>query len=307
MADLSNRVLAGLLILTGPFLADAARAAPATDTAPPAQAAKPAPVVLVNHRAVYDLTLGGSTGTRAVEAARGRIVLDFRGDACRGYTMQTRQVTELTSGESGARVSDMRSTTFEGGEGREFRFKTTTISDGSNTAPVDGTATIEGENLSVKLKGQPKPVTATGPVLFPSAHMKRLVETARAGQTTLSVKVYDGSDDGKKVYDTFAVIGPSVTGPSPASSTDGDKPLQTGPLVSVPRWPVKLTYYTEGAGERTPMYTLSFDLYENGVSGRIKLDYGEFTLNGTMTTLDLQPEAAAGKDSGKDSGKGCTP
>lgn len=289
MAALPRRLLAGLLVLASPALA-----APAT---PPEPAVAPAqaPVVLANHRAVYDLTLSSSTGTRTVDAARGRIVIDFRGDACRGYTMQTRQVTELTSAETGTRLSDLRSTTFESGDAHDFRFRTTTVSDGDNAAPVDGTATEDASGLSVKLKGKAKPFTAPGPVLFPSAHMRKLVETARAGQTTLSAKVYDGSDDGRKVYDTFAVIGHEAV-----AGTDLEKPLQIGPIASVKRWPVKLTYYTEGAGERTPIYTLSFDLYENGVSGRIKLDYGDFVLAGTMTTLDL--DASAPK-----AGKGCTP
>lgn len=288
MAALPRRLLAGLLVLASPALAAPAAPEPA---AAPAQA----PVVLANHRAVYDLALSGSTGTRTVEAARGRIVIDFRGDACRGYTMQTRQVTELTSGETGTRVSDLRSTTFESGDAHDFRFKTTTVSDGDNSAPVDGTATEDANGLNVKLKGKPKPFTASGPVLFPSAHMRKLVEMARAGQTTLSAKVYDGSDDGRKVYDTFAVIGHEAV-----AGTDLEKPLQTGPIASVKRWPVKLTYYTEGAGERTPIYTLSFDLYENGVSGRIKLDYGDFSLAGTMTALDL--DTSPPKE-----GKGCAP
>ncbi len=291
MAALPRRLLAGLLVLASPALA-----APATPEPTEAPAQAQAPVILANHRAVYDLALTGSSSTRAVESARGRIVIDFRGDACRGYTMQTRQVTELTSGETGTRVSDLRSTTFESGDAREFRFKTTTVSDGDNSAPVDGMATEDDNGLTVKLKGKPKPVTVAGPVLFPSAHMRKLVEMARAGQTTLSVKVYDGSDDGRKVYDTFAVIGHEAV-----AGTDLEKPLQTGPIASVKRWPVKLTYYTEGAGERTPIYTLSFDLYENGVSGRIKLDYGEFVLAGTMTTLDLDTSAP------KATGKGCTP
>lgn len=301
MDHLTRGLLTALLLLAGPAAA-APAAAPADTPAPTAAAA---PVILANHRAVYDLTLGSSSGTRPVEAARGRIVLDFRGDACRGYTMQTRQVTELTSGESGARLSDLRSTTFEGGDAKEFRFKTTTYTDNQRTPPVDGTALLDDNSLSIRLKGSAKPITVAGPVLFPSAHMRRLVEAARAGQTTLSVKVYDGSDDGKKVYDTFALIGHGATGPSPAAAdADKDKPLQTGPIAEVRHWPIKLTYYTDGEGERTPVYTLAFDLYENGVSGKIKLDYGEFTLVGTMTTLDLEADKPAAKGAG---GKGCTP
>ncbi len=290
MVHLPRGVLAALLILAGPAVA---ATPPSPPESPAGSDSATTPVVLANHRAVYDLSLASSTGTRPVDAARGRIVLDFRGDACRGYTMQTRQVTELSSGESGTRLSDLRSTTFEGGDGKEFRFNTTTSSDNQRAAPVEGSAMADDGKLTIRLKGNAKPITATGPVLFPSAHMKRLVQAARAGQTTLSVKVYDGSDDGKKVYDTFAVIGPGSA--ATVAKADQDKPLQTGPIASVRSWPVKLTYYTDGAGERTPIYTLAFDLYENGVSGRIKLDYGEFVLAGTMTTLDLEPTKAPDK------------
>ena len=300
---------AGLLVLAG-----GAQAAPAAPEVPGAAARSEAPapvpdreIVLANHRAVYDLALAEGSGSRAVASARGRIVIDFRGDACRGYTMLTRQVTELTSAETGARMSDMRSTTFEGGQGRAFRFKTTTLTDETPAAPVDGTASDASDTLSVKLKGAPKPFTAAGPVLFPTQHMRHLIAAARAGQSTLSAKVYDGSDDGRKVYDVFAVIGHPVTGP--AQAAERDKPLRDGPIATVPHWPVSLSYYAAGEGERTPSYTLSFDLYENGVSGALKVDYGTFAIVGDLTTLDIDADTAKppGQDAAKDAAKGCTP
>jgi hypothetical protein len=304
---LSHLLTAGLLVS-----AWGAHAAPAVSEppAPEAKAEAPAPgqeakeIVLANHRAVYDLSLAEGGGTRSVESARGRIVIDFRGDACRGYTMLTRQVTELSSGETGPRLSDMRSTTFEGGKGREFRFKTTTLTNNQPAAPVDGTASEQGqgESVTVKLKGAAKPFTVEGPVLFPSEHMRHLIAAARAGQSTLSAKVFDGSDDGKKIYDTFAVICHAGTGP--AADTARDKPLRDGPLAGMPHWPVRLSYYTPGVGERTPIYTLGFDLYENGVSGALKLDYGEFAILGDMTALDIDTQAGR---AAKDGDKGCTP
>ena len=55
--------------------------------------------------------------------------------------------------------------------------------------------------------------------LFPTAHMKRLIAAARAGDRPLNVKVFDGSDDGRKVYDTLAVIGRRIApGAGEASS-----------------------------------------------------------------------------------------
>ncbi|GAA0236951.1 hypothetical protein LNAOJCKE_1635 [Methylorubrum aminovorans] len=268
----------------------------------PAAAAGPAAPVpdetairLTNHRAVYDLSLARSTGTRAVEGVRGRIVIDFSGDACRGYTMQTRQVTMIDSGESGDRTSDLRSTTFENGDGKSFRFRTTTILNNAPSPAVDGTAE-SGDALKVKLKEPKRDQFQTdGAVMFPIHHMIRLIQAAKAGETTVAAKVFDGSDDGRKVYDTLAIIGrPSA---APASDTERDKPLREGDHAGMRRWPVTLSYFTPGEGERTPIYTLTFDLYEDGVSGRLNLDYGDFAINGTMSRLDLaKADAKSGAD-----------
>ena len=273
----------------------AALSAPASAAGSAAPVPDEAAIRLAPHRAVYDLSLARSTGTRAVEGVRGRIVIDFSGDACRGFTMQTRQVTLLDSGESGDRASDLRSSTFEDGDGSSFRFRSTTILNNKPSPPVDGTAEAAADALKVKLK-EPKrdQFQAEGTVLFPVHHMIRLIKAAKAGETTVSAKVFDGSDDGRKVYDTLAVIGrPSAAA---AAETERDKPLREGEHASMRRWPVTLSYFTAGQGERTPIYTLTFDLYEDGVSGRLRLDYGDFAIDGPKSRLDLakaDPKAEA--------------
>lgn len=251
------------------------------------------PITLANHRAVYDLSLAESSGTRAVESARGRIVIEFTGDACKGYTMQTRQVTVLESGETGSRTSDLRNTTFESGDGHSYRFKTSTVLNGTPGQTVDGTAESTPDSLKVKLKDPKRDqFQDSGEVLFPTLHMRRLIQAGRDGQTTVSVKVFDGSDDGRKVYDTLAVIG--RPGPAPAATdkaAERDKPLKDGPMAALPHWPVTLSYYVPGQGERTPIYVLNFDLYENGVSGALRLNYGEFAVVGDLTRLDTLPSS----------------
>jgi EipB-like len=247
-------------------------------------------VRLAPHRAVYDLSLAKSTGSRSVESARGRIAFDFTGDACAGYALKYRQVTVLESPETGARTSDLRTATFEDGDGKAFRFKTDSGPD-AKREPVEGEAERQdGAGLTVRLK-QPKrdSVAFDGDIVFPTAHMRRLVEAARAGQTTLSVKVFDGSEDGRKVYDTLAVIGRRV---EPGRVDALEAAAHQEGLAKLARWPVTLSYFTAGEGERTPVYVLSFDLYENGVSRALLLDYGDFALRGEMQKLDLLPESA---------------
>ena len=89
---------------------------------------------------MYDLSLAKATGTRGVENARGRIAFDFLGDNCEGYALTYRQVTVLESGEVGSKTSDMRTATFEAGDGRSFRFRTE-FRDGGRGGERSSTAT----------------------------------------------------------------------------------------------------------------------------------------------------------------------
>ena len=250
--------------------------------------AEAAPVRLAPHRAVYDLSLADSRGTRAVESARGRIVFDFTGDDCKGWSLQYRQVTVLESGETGAKTSDLRNTTFEAGDGASFTFRTQSELNGAKAPNVDGSAERGAQGLSIRLRA-PKSESAgtAGTVFFPADHMRHLVEAARAEKTTVEVKVFDGSEDGKKVYDTLAVIGrPGATG----EASKAEETLRQAPMADMPRWPVVLSYFQPGQGERVPVYTLAFDLYENGVSGRLRLDYNDFSLKSELSRFELLPE-----------------
>src|SRR6476620_3070768 len=108
-------------------------------------------VNLAPHVAIYDLTLKSSRGKRALESVRGRIVYDFSGSSCEGYALQFRQVTELDSGEGKVTMSDLRTTTWEEGEGKSFRFNSQNYMDDKQISDVDGRADQAKDRLAVKL------------------------------------------------------------------------------------------------------------------------------------------------------------
>ena len=174
-----------------------------------AEAAK-SPVQLAPHRAVYDLSLMRAGSSNGVENARGRIAMEFGGDACDGYTLKYRQVTILNGSESGSNTLDIQTATYEAGDGRSMHFKSTSFRQGMlKDGEVDGDAKLTAQgDLNVDLK-QPKKTVfgSTGETVFPTEHLKRLIEAGRRGDTTLSIRVYDGSNKGDKVYDTLALIG----------------------------------------------------------------------------------------------------
>ena len=75
------------------------------------------------HQALYELSLVRSRGSNSINSARGRILYNFSGSACEGYTSEFRQVSELDSGEGKLTLSDLRSTSWEDGAGKSYRFK----------------------------------------------------------------------------------------------------------------------------------------------------------------------------------------
>lgn len=243
------------------------------------------PVVLVPHRAVYDLSLASSSGSKGVEAARGRIAMEFGGDACEGYTLKYRQVTVLEGGDSGSRTIDTQTATYESGDGLSMRFKSTSTAQGLLRDGVDGDAQLRPDgSLDVRFK-QPRNDTysATGQPIFPTQHMKRLIEAAQKGERTYSVRVYDGSDGGKKVYETLTVIGNRIE----PGAGELEEPVRQDALANVPRWPMTMSYYEEGTADRPPLYSISYELFENGIARGLKIDYGDFVLKGELKSLNV--------------------
>jgi hypothetical protein len=282
-------ILAVVAALCAGVLEHPAGAAPIAAPVPNSEAAKP--VVLASHRAVYDLKLAQSSGARGVQAVRGRILYDFSGSACEGYELNFRQVSELDSGEGKTVLSDLRSTTWENNDASKFRFNSENLINDKTTDTVDGSAERKASAVSVDLK-QPKDKTFTVPadVVFPTEHMRRIIEAARAGKTVLELPVYDGSETGQKLYSTLTVIGRPIE-----QEAAGDAAAKEPALASLTRWPVTISYFeknakTERSSEQQPVYAISFQLYENGISRALTLDYSDFAIGGEMTGLEMKAD-----------------
>jgi len=251
-------------------------------------------VVLVPHRAVYDLKLAKSSGSRGIEAVRGRILYDFSGNSCDGYELQFRQVSELDSGEGQRSLSDLRSTTWEDGQAKEFRFNSENTLDDKAADEVDGHAERQTSAVKVDLT-KPKGKNFTIPVgaVFPTEHMRRIIVAARQGKSVLEFPVYDGSETGEKLYNTLTVIGKAIP---PGRKPTDDAVAHVPAVAGLTRWPVSISYFeqqdeqAEHNGEQTPVYTISFELYENGISRALRLAYADFTISGDMTSLELKQE-----------------
>jgi EipB-like len=245
----------------------------------------------LSHQALYELTLLKSRGSNSISSAHGRILYSFTGSACEGYTSEFRQVSEMDNGENKVTLSDLRSTSWEDAAGKTYRFKIDSRMNDVDTGPIDGIAERVGDHITVKLKQpQTKTFNLDGSTVFPTEQIQHIIAAAKEGKSILEQTVYDGSDNGEKVFSTLAVIGQPIRGDqniaSPDPSTENDV------MKSATRWPVTVSYYDHDAkpeeGEQTPLYAMSFELFENGVSRALVLDYNDFVISGALGKFNVK-------------------
>jgi hypothetical protein len=248
-------------------------------------------VPFLAHQAAYELSLLKSRRNPAVDGASGRILYSFTGSECEGYTTEFRQVSQVDTEGGKSKVSDMRSTSWEDAAGKTYRFHISTVTDQVETSNVDGYAERSGDSVTVKLK-QPsaRTFTISKDIVFPTEQVRRIIDAARDGKSLLELDVYDGSENGQKVFHTLTVIGQPISGDRAPAKPDVGTETET--LKGMTRWPVTVSYYDkaarEDAGEQTPEYAMSFELYENGVSRALKLDFNDFVIGGAMSKFDVK-------------------
>jgi len=249
------------------------------------------PGKLVAHRAIYEMTLDDARTASGITGIDGRMVFEFTGSECDGYSLNMRMVTQMTDSQGQTNLTDLRSSTWEQGDGQKFRFQSAQYLNDKLGDVTMGRAVRESPNEAIKVKlSQPSraELNLSGQVLFPTQHSLALINAARSGQSLFQARIYDGSEKGRKVYDTTAFIGRKVE-----AGADADKlepAAKEKGLYRLASWPVSIGYFEPKGGDLTPSYQIDFRLYENGVSRELLIDYGDFSIHGTLTALEyLKP------------------
>ena len=250
------------------------------------------PIVFAPHRAVYDLSLDPKLAGADVPLISGRMVMEFAGSACAGYTSAVRFVTQSSNARGRTEVTDSRSTTFESTDGF-FKFDDQTYSNNRLVERATGAVTRGRDTALVTLtRPADKSFTIGAGVAFPVEQLTTIIQAAIDGKRFLPLDVYDGADGGETVYTTATVIGPPV---EDDGAGDGGRIAQSG-LADLRSWPTTISYYEkQGAGDM-PSFVLSFVLYENGIGRSLKIDQGDVVLVGVLSLLELLPASTCASD-----------
>jgi hypothetical protein len=235
------------------------------------------------HRAVYDLTLDKASDRSGITGISGRMVYEFNGSSCEGYTVKFRFVTQIATAD-GTKLTDQQTTTFEDPEGKTFSFVTKSFSDQNLDKEVKGTATKETKGLKVDIDKPEKKNLELAATQFPTQHLVELIGKAEKGENFYETSLFDGSEDANKVMTTTVIVGKKAAG----DKADPEAPA-LAKLAGDKYWPVDIAYFdtTDKSGEEVPEYRISFKLHENGITRDLTMDYGEFTMTGKLVNLSL--------------------
>jgi hypothetical protein len=238
---------------------------------------------LAPHRAVYDLALERASDRSGISGITGRMVYEFNGSACEGYTVTFRFVTQIDTRDN-SRVTDQQTTTYEDADGKTFSFVTKSFVDQSLDKEVKGTATLENEELIVELEKPEQHEIELAATQFPTQHLVELIAKAQQGETFYETTLFDGSEDADRILTTTVVVGKKTQDPA----NDPEKPA-LAEMNPEGHWPVNIAYFdgTEDGGEELPVYQISFKLHENGVTRDLVMDYGEFAMKGKLVDLSM--------------------
>ncbi|MFV0297227.1 MAG: cell envelope integrity EipB family protein, partial [Hyphomicrobiaceae bacterium] len=254
------------------------------------------------HRAVYEITLERSASGSGVVELTGRMVYELNGSSCEGYTQNMRFVTRITSQDGTEQLSDLRTSSWEDGKGKRLRFNSEQYRDAKLVETTAGDAQREAKQGSIAVNvvrpgKQRLEIDAAN--LFPMQHSTALLQAAERGQRQLVAGIYDGSEKGEKVYQTSAWIGAPIASARPVGLPAGLEKLRS--------WPVSIAYFDPGSDSKDalPAYELSFDIFENGVSTNMMIDYGDFAVRGQLKELTFYTRSECSRaDVSKDNARG---
>lgn len=244
---------------------------------------QPGAEAMVAHRAAYKLTLDRSRDQSDIAQARGVMLYEVL-DACDGWATRQRFSLVLTDRDGQDVDTGSDYSTFETKDGRRLRFSLTQTTQGAVTSRVAGEAEITPEGGVVRYtdpeaKEEPLPRGT----MLPMMHTIRSLAAARRGERMLVTPLLDGTS-AEGAQDSTTVISPWQGPQANARFPD---------LAALGSARMRVAFFdrndTSGGGASAPDYEVGLRYWENGVADELKMDFGDFVVDGRMEELSLHP------------------
>ncbi len=245
----------------------------------------PQDVVLVPHRATYQMKLSIARPNSGIVDVNGHMVLETV-DACDGWEVKQRIKLGFLRNDGEEFETDSSFTSYETKDGLALRFSVRNIQDDEVEEELRGQADLDGTGSKGRasftlpeLRSFELPVGT----VFPTTHLALVIRHAREGHKSVSYKVFDGARlDGAFLVN--AVIGRPPRPAAGAPAMRGDVSL-----LRQQAWGVRFAFFASDDQAAQPEYELALDLLANGIARSMLLDYGDFAVGAALVQLQALP------------------
>lgn len=242
-------------------------------------------VVLVPHRATYDMKLGVARPNSGISDVNGRMVLETV-DSCDGWEVKQRIKLTFLRNDGEEFDTDSSFTSYETKDGLGLRFSVRNIQDDEVEEELRGRADLEalgGKGKASFTLPEARSFELPAGTLFPTTHLALIISHARNGDKSASYSVFDGARlDGAFLVNAVIGRAPKLAGAPPVR---GD----VGLLRNQPSWSVRFAFFAAGDQGANPEYELALDLLGNGIARSMLLDYGDFAVDARLVQLQALP------------------
>jgi hypothetical protein len=241
---------------------------------------------LAPHRAIYRMNLASTKSGSGVTAASGAMSYKF-GDSCDGWIVENKTALTFAYSDGAPVTTTWDFVTWESKDGLHYRFRVRSTRDGTVSEEIDGVADLDGKGKGGIAKFTlPENSTLALPkgTLFPTEHTIRLIEMALKGEHLVERTLFDGTGT-DQIFSVNAVIGKSRAGAQPAAKTGVN-----GGLLSMQSWPMQMAFFPGDSNEPDPDYEVAVRYYQNGVADEVLQSFGNFSLRGTLESLESLPK-----------------
>jgi hypothetical protein len=240
-------------------------------------------VELLPHRAVYRMSLISATRGSQVVGADGAMFYRFA-QACDGWTIENRTYLRLTY-ESGADAETVWNyASWEANDGLGFRFHARYDQDGRIVERLDGEADLSGKGAAGTARFvRPAETVVDLPegTLFPTEHMRKLMDVAAAGGKSLTEVVFDGASLDNPFL-VNALLGP-------LSQADADALAAATGLAPAPAWWTRMAFFPYFSSTMLPEFELGAEYRADGVADSITQHFDDFSLKVRLKELEVLP------------------
>lgn len=231
------------------------------------------------HAIDYDLALAQLEHGDTVDATGH---MSFRiDDQCDSWTTQQRlQMQTVTrGGDVQNTVTDYA--TLETKDGRHMAFETVQKLDDQVQSRVEGEADRRADGrVAVRYKlPAARTILLPAGTLFPLAHTMAIVDAARLHKESIAPRLFDGTspDD---AFDTYVTL-------EGWSARNADAPARS--LQAMGAAQTHVAFFATGPAVMTPDFEMAARYFENGVSDRLWMNFGDFAMRGTVAKFILLP------------------